>query len=72
MKNKTNEANKYECVLCETGETIRKVDLLEYIRKTSKTKAYVKEQKSIGEDPDSQWDSGYDSALDSIRGFIGD
>jgi hypothetical protein len=21
MKNKINEANKYECVLCETGET---------------------------------------------------
>ena len=20
MKNKTNESNKYECVLCETGE----------------------------------------------------
>ena len=51
---------------------IKRIDLLIYISETSKTKAYIKEQKEIGEDPDSEWDKGYDSALDSIREFIGD
>lgn len=45
MKNKTNEANKYECVLCETGEgsihgglcSCNKLNKIEILKKLSKS-----------------------------------
>ncbi len=91
MKNKTNEANKYECVLCETGEgnrhgglcskkityldnsVIRKSDLIKFIRDNGRTKQYIKEQKEEGRDGNSEWDRGYDAALELLKEeFIGD
>ncbi len=88
MKNKTNEANNYKCVLCETGEgdkhglqcsekttyinpsEIEKWKIMSFIDSISKTKAYIKEQKESGEDLDSEYDMGYDSALDALREFV--
>jgi len=74
------ESEKQDVAICETGEgktfdnpIIRKFDILKFIQENGRTKEYVKEQKTVGKNPNSQWDMGYDAALSLLsEEFIGD